>query len=105
MEPGPGAADDYDAYMREEHLAQFRPEPGWKRSRRYKLVLQVKGASNFGWGEGDATSWLALYDFDTNNKLGTTVQALDPITDWTKRIMGSSKKFEMGVFHKIYDHA
>lgn len=101
VEPGPGASADYDAYMREEHLAQFRPEPGWKRSRRYELVLQVKGVSDSGWGEGDATSFLALYDFDESNKLGPTVKALNPITDWTKRIMGSAKKIELGVFHTL----
>jgi hypothetical protein len=101
VEPGDGLTADYNAYMRDEHLAQFRSEPGWRRTTRYELVLHVKGASDAGWGAGDAASWIALYEFDETNKLAPVVQPLDPMTDWTKRITATAKKFELGVFHKI----
>ncbi|KAF2665012.1 hypothetical protein BT63DRAFT_464295 [Microthyrium microscopicum] len=99
--PGEGKEDDYDAYMRQEHLPQFRSEPGWRRSTRYKLAVHAKNPSKEGWGEGEATSYIALYEFDEGNKLGSEVQPLDPMTDWTKRIMAHAKKFELGIFHKI----
>ena len=101
MEPAPGGEEDYDAYMRQEHLGQFRSEPGWRRSTRYRCVFQIKGASKAGWGEGDAASWLALYEFDEGHKLGTEVQPLDPMTDWTKRIFTGARKIELGIFHEM----
>jgi len=93
VEPASGGEEDYDAYMRDEHLAQMALEPGWRRSKRYKLVFQVNAA--------DAASWLALYEFDEKNKLGIEVKPLEPMTDWTKRTFAKSTKMELGIFHKL----
>jgi hypothetical protein len=98
----PGDAADYDAYMRYEHLEQFRGEPGWKRSRRYRCLGQTNGPLTEGMQEGDAASWFAMYEFDKNNKLGTQVQALEPMTEWTKRVSAAAKKMELGVFRRFF---
>lgn len=100
MEPGDGQADDLDGWYREEHLKQMSHEPGWRRSRRYKLTFQVKNKNRP--SAEDAPSSLALYDFDESaTQLGTEVKPLDPMTDWTKKCIANSKKIEAGIYHRI----
>jgi hypothetical protein len=108
VEPAQGDAGhaDYVAYMEQEHLAQMAKEPGWVRTKRYKLVTQIKGTADVeteakSGKKIDATSWLALYEFDERNKLGTEVQACVPMTDWTKRISKEARWMELGVWHKM----
>ena len=79
--------------MRQEHLQQMSLEPGWRRTKRYKLEHQVRPT------ELPAT-WLALYEFNEENVLGTTVKPLEPMTEWTKNMFADSKKIELGIFHK-----
>jgi hypothetical protein len=67
--------------MRDEHLEQFRGEPGWQRSRRYRCLGQTKGPLTGDIQESDAASWFAMYELDENNKLGTQVKPLEPMID------------------------
>jgi hypothetical protein len=96
MEPGPTPemAADLDAWYREEHLDQMSKEPGWRRSRRYNLLFNIGSTEN-------VPSYLALYEFEEKAKLGTQVQPLDPMTDWTKKCMQEAQKIEAGVYRKI----
>ncbi|QDS70905.1 hypothetical protein FKW77_006333 [Venturia effusa] len=79
MEPGPTPemAADLDAWYRQEHLEQMSKEPGWP------------------------PSSLLLYEFDKEAKLGTQVQPLDPMTDWTKKCMQEAQKIETGIYRKM----
>lgn len=52
--------------------------------------------------EGEqAPSLLTVYEFDESNKLGVDVQALDPMTDSTKKVIGNSSKIEAGIYTKF----
>lgn len=93
VEPATGKHADYDAYMRQEHLQQMSLEPGFLRTKRYKLLYQVRPT------ELPATC-MALYEFDEGNKLGTTVKPLEPMTEWTKNMFSDAKAFELGIFHR-----
>lgn len=48
-----------------------------------------------------APSYLTMYEFDESNKLGQDVKALDPMTDWTKKVMGNCSKIEAAIYEKI----
>jgi hypothetical protein len=93
VEPAPNGFPDFDAYMRQEHLEQMSREPGWQRSRRYKLVHSANAAK-------DPTNYLTLYEFGAGNKLGKEVQSCVPMTDWTKRTFEKAQKMELGVYHQ-----
>lgn len=96
MEPGPTPemAADLDAWYREEHLEQMSKEPGWRRSTRYKLVFNIGSTDK-------PPSSLALYEFDDTAKLGTRVQPLNPMTEWTKKCIQDAQNIEAGVYKKI----
>lgn len=96
MEPGPSSemAADLDTWYREEHLEQMSKEPGWRRSIRYSLLFNIGSTEK-------APSLLALYEFDETAKLGTQVQPLDPMTDWTKKCMQEAQKIEAGIYKKM----
>jgi len=101
MEAKDGYADDLDAWYKEEHLEQMSREPGYQRARRYKLVFQVQAKDKP--NAEEATSGLALYDFDESAKehLGMDVKPLDPMTDWTKRCIANTKKIEAGIYYRL----
>lgn len=44
---------------------------------------------------------MTMYEFDESNKLGQDVKALDPMTDWTKKVMGNCSKIEAAIYEKI----
>ena len=97
MEPAEGGDVDLDAWYREEHLEQMAREPSWKKSTRYRLIQQLKNGVDY----HDAPSWLALYEFGEGNALGSDVNPLDPMTEWTKRVMQQAKKIEAGIFERV----
>ena len=49
----------------------------------------------------DAPSFLALHEFDEGNKLGKDVVPLDPLTDWTKRVIDAAQTVDGAVYHKV----
>jgi hypothetical protein len=97
MQPKNGTATDMDNWYREEHLEQMSHEPGWKRANRYELIFQVKDDSGSTEAE-DTTSFLTLYEFGENNKLGINVEVLNPMTDWTKKVIANTEKIEAGIY-------
>jgi hypothetical protein len=100
MQPRVGTTDDMDKWYREEHLEQMSLEPGWKRANRYSLIFQVKRENDSTITE-DAASFLTLYEFGQANKLGMNVEALDPMTDWTKKVIANTDKIETGIYTLI----
>ncbi|KXJ86580.1 hypothetical protein Micbo1qcDRAFT_236879 [Microdochium bolleyi] len=93
------ASDDMDRWYREEHNEQMSLEPGWVRSSRYKLVFQIKSVGG-GSSRRDAPEWMTLHEFGEGNKLGTKVTALEPISEWTRKVMGDMKSIEAYVWKR-----
>lgn len=98
MEPKEGGAADLDAWYREEHNEQMSKEPGWKRSTRFKLLYEHKNEqpSDRGW-----FTFLALHEFGEGHQLGKEVVPLEPMSDWTKRVMGECKAIDAAIYNKV----
>jgi hypothetical protein len=96
MQPAEGGESDLDAWYRDEHNQQMSEQPGWRRTTRFSLLHQhVSGGQ-----KSEELSFLAIHEFEKNNKLGTTVQALEPISDWTKKVMGDAKAIDAAIYCK-----
>ncbi|OCL14285.1 hypothetical protein AOQ84DRAFT_281396 [Glonium stellatum] len=97
MEPSLGGAADLDSWYRDEHNQQMSEQPGWKRTTRFRIGFQVKD----GKPADDAPSFLAIHEFGEGNKIGKDVVPLEPITDWTKRVLESCRAIDGAVYHKV----
>lgn len=97
MQPKAGGEAELDRWYREEHNPQMSEQPGWKRTVRYSLVLQRTNGSK----KMEELPFLAIHEFDKENKLGQEPQALDPITDWTKKVMSEQKAIDAAIFLKV----
>jgi hypothetical protein len=85
---------ELDRWYREEHNEQMSREPGWIRSTRYKLVLQYKSPNPVHAPGPDAPEWMTIHEFGDGNRLGSEVAPLDPMSDWTKKVMADMKFIE-----------
>ena len=72
-------------------------QPGWKRTTRFRLGFQVKDGKI----ADDAPSFLALHEFSEGNKIGKDVVPLDPITDWSKRVIDAAQTVDGAVYYKV----
>jgi hypothetical protein len=72
-------------------------EPGWKRTTRFKLVGQLLDFEPI----SGAPSALAIHEFGEGHKIGKKVLPLEPITVWTKKVIGAAKAIDAGVYHKV----
>ncbi|KAF2491046.1 hypothetical protein BU16DRAFT_517062 [Lophium mytilinum] len=97
MEPAEGGAAELDSWYRDEHNQQMSKEPGWKRTTRFKIVGQLHDITP----ANDAPSFLTIHEFGDGHKIGTKVLPLEPKTEWTKKVMGSAKTIDAGVYHKV----
>jgi hypothetical protein len=66
-------------------------QKGFRRATRWKLAIHSDAFAKSDLGK--AADWLAVHEFD-DNILGPQVQPLDPMTDWTKKVMGGADKIE-----------
>lgn len=98
--PTAASSAELDRWYKEEHNEQMSEAPGWIRSSRYKLVVQVKRADSSKSDRPDASEWMTIHEFGPGNKLTTKVEPLHPITDWTKSIMGDMEFIEAFVWEK-----
>jgi hypothetical protein len=96
FQPSPGKEDELDAWHREEHNEQMAKEPGWKRTTRFKLLFQTRNDGV----KADGLDFLTVYEFGEGNKLGKDVQPVEPITDWTKRLMAECK-VDAAIYEKV----
>jgi hypothetical protein len=97
MEPSPGGEADLDAWYRDEHNDQMSKEPGYVRTSRFSLVHQLRTDG----GKLERISFLAIHEFGDGHKIGTKVEPLDPMTDWTKRCMSNAKAIDAAVYKKV----
>ncbi|EUC50079.1 hypothetical protein COCMIDRAFT_32646 [Bipolaris oryzae ATCC 44560] len=96
MQPAPDGAEDLDAWYRDEHNEQMSREPGWLRTCRYSLVAQKGGDE-----KETELSFLAIHEFDESNELGDTVKALEPVTEWTKKVMNAAEGIDAAIYRRI----
>lgn len=99
VEPAVGEDEDLDKWYREEHLQQATTQPGWKRTTRYKLLFQVKndpGPQRY----EDAPNWLALHEWE-KGFLGEEVLPFEPMSEWTKSVMGKAKLIQAGNYERV----
>jgi len=82
---------------RDEHNQQMSEQPGWKGTTRYKLVYQTRNDGN----EPSGSDFLALHYFGAGHKLGKNVEALQPVSDWTKRVMGECTAIDAANYRKV----
>jgi hypothetical protein len=97
MEPGSGGEADLDAWYREEHNQQMSEQTGWKRTARFNLLFQQRNDEK----ESQRLSFLAIHEFGEGHKIGTDVEPLNPMTEWTKRAMSAAKAIEAAVYYKV----
>jgi hypothetical protein len=97
MQPAPGGAADLDAWYRDEHNEQMSREPGWLRTCRYSLVTQKSGNGQ----EEKELSFLAIHEFDESNELGDTVKALEPVSEWTKKVMREAVGIDAAIYRRV----
>lgn len=96
MQPQPGGEADLDAWYRDEHNQQMSEQPGWKRTTRFSLLSHHGSIGK----KSEELSFLAIHEFGEGNKLGIDVEALEPISDWTKKVMGEAKAIDAGIYYK-----
>jgi hypothetical protein len=96
MEPGEDGEADLDAWYRDEHNEQMSKEPGWQRTTRFSLLHQHSSGDQ----QSEKLSFLAIHEFDERNQLGTDVKALEPISDWTKKVLANAKGIDAAIYHK-----
>ena len=97
MQPSPNGAADLDAWYREEHNQQMSEQPGWKRTTRYSLISQQSNSGQV----GSELTFLAMHEFDEGHELGDEVQALQPMSEWTKRVMGEAVGIDAAIYHRV----
>jgi hypothetical protein len=98
MQPGEDGRSDLDAWYRDEHNQQMSEQPGWWRTTRFSFLRQHVSGSHQ--EKSEELSFLAIHEFGNGNQLGTHVQALEPISDWTKRAMSNAIAIDAAIYHK-----
>ncbi|CAN9269589.1 unnamed protein product [Alternaria alternata] len=99
MQPSPAGATDLDAWYREEHNQQMSEQPSWLRTCRYSLVSQQTSTS--GGSEGfQELSFLAIHEFGEGEQLGDSVKALEPISEWTMKVMKDAVGIDAAIYRR-----
>lgn len=77
-------------------------EPSYIRSSRYQLVhhLERVDASKL---LPAAPKWMTIHEFGEGNKLGKKVVPLEPMSDWTKKVMGDMSGIEAFIWTKFFE--
>lgn len=99
MQPAPGGAAELDAWYREEHNEQMSQQPGWLRTCRYSLVAQQHSGSEA--MKEKELSFLAIHEFEEDNELGNTVKALEPVSEWTMKVMSEAEGIDAAIYRRI----
>jgi hypothetical protein len=96
VQPAQGGEADLDAWYKDEHNEQMSKEPGYWRTSRFSLLHQHSTGSQ----QYEKLSFLAAHEFGEDNTLGTEVKPLDPMTDWTKKVIANAKAIDAAIYHK-----
>ena len=94
MQPPPGGEPELDAWYRDEHNEQMSQQPGWRRTSRYRLLYHYNSGE-----ESQELSFLAVHEFGPGHNLGKEVKAIEPISDWTKKVMSEAKAIDAAIYH------
>ncbi|KAF2014638.1 hypothetical protein BU24DRAFT_493198 [Aaosphaeria arxii CBS 175.79] len=96
LQPADGepAHADFDRWYREEHLAFFTRAPGYRRSRRYRVV-DATALDGFERIRPEVPCYLALHEFD-GEELPWGVLRESAETEWARRVMGGLVREEVG---------
>ncbi|KAG9190783.1 hypothetical protein G6011_08871 [Alternaria panax] len=100
MQPSPTGAADLDAWYREEHNQQMSEQPGWLRTCRYSFISQ-QSSSPGGGGGSQELSFLAIHEFGEGEQLGDAVKALDPISEWTAKVMNDAVGIDAAIYRRV----
>ena len=95
MQPSPSGAADLDSWYRSEHNEQMSKEPGWLRTCRYELVSS---------SSDDAEArlpFLAVHEFGDREELGDTVRALEPVSEWTMKVMREAVGIDAAIYRRV----
>ena len=86
IDPGEYGDERLDAWYREEHLALLRKVPGWRSSRRFRLV------------EGPGLPHLALHDWESEEAFSTDEFRAATSTPWRDEVFAGIAKHDRRVF-------
>lgn len=76
-------------------------QPGWRLTQRYSLVSQ-HGSAPAATGEKEKElSFLAIHEFAEENELGIEVKAVEPVSDWTKRVMSEAEGIDAAIYRRV----
>lgn len=106
-----GGAADLDAWYRTEHNRQMGEQKGWRGTLRYGLLRQsrIQGLvtdgdvreDKVGEDSGAELTFLAVHEFEQDNELGSEVRALEPVSEWTERVMREAEGIDAGIFELV----
>jgi hypothetical protein len=85
-------------------------QPGWKRTCRYSLLSHfqippgspieiISGSDNE--EQSAALRFLAIHEFGKGEQLGDTVGAVEPVSEWTRRILREAVGMEAGIWRRV----
>ncbi|KAL6703219.1 hypothetical protein ACN47E_010081 [Coniothyrium glycines] len=97
MQPGAEGAQDLEKWYREEHNQQMSEQPGWKRTTRYSLIEQASASGVV----GPELSFLAMHEFGQGHRLGTEVEALQPVSGWTERVLRDAVGIDAAIYDRV----
>jgi len=92
IEPAEGSDDEFDEWYRKQHLDMLSMVSGFRRSTRYKLVPESAALGH--------PRYLACHEYDDKNFPLEQVKLVTG-TEWSKKNLGSAKKFEGDVWEEI----
>jgi len=92
VEPAEGGDEEFDEWYRKQHLDMLSMVNGFRRSTRYKLVLEAEALGH--------PRYIACHEYDTANFPVEQVKLVTG-TEWSKKILGGAKKFEGDIWEEI----
>ncbi|KAF1942349.1 hypothetical protein EJ02DRAFT_345745, partial [Clathrospora elynae] len=96
MQPSSGGEADLDRWYRQEHNQQMSEQPGWLRTRRFSLLGQ------HGRNDGEEElAFLAVHEFGEGHGLGVKVQAVEPVSAWTIKVVSEARGIDAAIYHLV----
>lgn len=99
MQPPAGGEQELDRWYREEHNQQMSEQRGWLRTCRFELAAR-HGSSVEEEEEEKELSFLAVHEFNDDNDLGVEVKAVEPVSEWTKKVMGEAVGIDAAIYQR-----
>ena len=99
MQPPAGGEQELDRWYREEHNQQMSEQRGWLRTCRFELAAR-HGSSVEEGEEEKELSFLAVHEFNDDNDLGMEVKAVEPVSEWTKKVMGEAVGIDAAIYQR-----